>query len=98
MAGFDEYRLAAKTRDIIRLIVRKEINRLRPAATYGTVISINRTNRTCEVRFPEDIDDETSVVGMGSIQPSEVGQTVRVGGVVGDRYIDDVMGPPYIWS
>lgn len=89
--------MAAKMRDVIRAIVVKEIERLRPSPAYATVVSIDRVLRLCEVRFPEDDSTTSLVVGMGSIQPSAVGQIVRVAGVVGDRYIDDVMGEPYAY-
>lgn len=41
---------------------------------------------------------ETTAVSipMGSIQPSKPGQTVRVTGELGDRYVDDVMGEAVI--
>lgn len=96
MAGFDEYRIAAKARDVIRLIVNKEIRQLRPAPAYATVIAIDRAGRRCQVRFAEDDEDSYSSVGMGSIQPAAVGQVVRVAGVLGDRFIDDVMGTAYV--
>lgn len=97
MSNFAEYRVAAKMRDVIRVIVGKEIERLRPAPSYAIVVSIDRDNRLCEVRFPEDDATDSLFVGMGSIQPSAVGQTVRVAGVLGDRFIDDVMGVPYVY-
>lgn len=96
MAGFDEYRIAAKARDIFRTIAQKEIDKLRPVPGYGTVIEIDRVNRRARVRFPGDGEDTYSSVGMGSVQPLDVGQTVRVAGIIGDRFIDDVMGPAYV--
>lgn len=93
MATFDDYKVAAKMRDLIRAIVAEEVQKLRPLPIYGTVSSIDRTNRKCGVVFPGD--SEQAIVSMGTIQPSTVGQVVRVGGTVGDRYIEDVMSPAY---
>ncbi len=92
--GFGEYQTAAKMRDVIRSIVADELDRLRPADGYATVVTIDVPNRRCEVRFPEDGDTNSIWVGMGSIQPTAAGQVVRVTGPQGDRYIDDVMETP----
>ena len=88
-----DYRIALEMREIIRNLVTAEIERQRPSQQMATVTAIDRTNRACSVTFPGDI---TSVsVAMGSVQPSVVGQVVRVEGTPGDRYISDVMGPAY---
>lgn len=80
-------------RDIVRRIAIKEINRLWPRPRYGVVFSINRPALTCEV----DYEDETGhvTVRMGSVQPSATGQTVRIDGPSGDRYVAAIMGAAY---
>lgn len=77
-------------RDVIGAIAEKKINDLRPTPSYATVITINREARSATVLY---MDDPTPVtVAMGSIEPAASGQTVRVGGLMGHRYIEDVLG------
>lgn len=93
MATFDEYGTAAALRDYIRNEVNAQLNQQLPRYRYGAVTSINRTNRTCMVTFAGDEGDVP--VKMGSLQPYSVGQIVRVAGLLGDRFVDDVMGQAY---
>lgn len=93
MAGFGDYRTALEVRDIIQTMVNAEVEKIRPRHQMGTVTSIDRVTRRCGVQFPGEV--LSTQVAMGSIQPSAVGQVVRVEGVQGDRYIADVMGPTY---
>lgn len=88
-----DYTYALKFRDVIIEIIKEQIEAIRPRYQMATVISIDRINYTCMVRFPGDTTD--AKVNMGSTQPAAVGQIVRVEGLNGDRYIADVMGPPY---
>jgi hypothetical protein len=74
----------------MRHIAERVVNQMRPAPTYGTVVSVDRDARRCMVRFSADSDPVG--VAMGSIQPSRPGQVVRVEGTLGDRYVDDVLG------
>lgn len=78
-------------RDIIERLVSRQLGQERPKPRYATVTTIDRTNRFCTVTFPGD--SGAVKVAMGSIQPVAVGQTVRIAGVRGDRFIDDVLGP-----
>lgn len=90
MAGMDEYAFALRFRGIIRRIVLQELERERPRPRYGVVSSIDRVAKKCYVLFP---GDEIAVpVLMGTIQPDRAGRKVRVVGVTGDRYIEDVLG------
>lgn len=93
---FDDWDFATRFRDVITSIAGAHIERMRPDARYATVVTIDRVNRKCAVRFPgaSEINDVT--IAMGSIQPAKVGQTVRVAGTLGDRFIDDVMGEAVI--
>lgn len=93
---FDDWDFATKFRDVIVEICEGVIDRARPSARYASVVSIDRVNRTCMVRFPLEESQPAVKVPMGSIQPAKPGQTVRVVGTLGDRYIDDVMGEAVI--
>lgn len=87
---FDDWDYATRFRDVIVNIAESALARARPEARYATVISIDRVARSCVVQFPGE--SAQVVVPMGSIQPAQIGQTVRIAGTLGDRYIDDVMG------
>ena len=91
--ALDDYRYALEFRAMLQQLVTEEVDRQRPKYQMATVTSIDRTLRRCTVRRPADTSDLT--VSMGSIQPSTVGQLVRIEGMAGDRYIADVMGPTY---
>jgi len=90
MPTFEEYAAALNARDTIARIVSEQLERDRPRYRYGYVQSIDRVNRLCQVQFVEGGDFVT--VQMGSLQPQKVGQIVRVAGLMGDRFVDDVMG------
>src|SRR5437868_14697656 len=87
---FDDWDFATRFRDVIGQIAEASVNRLRPSHRYATVTSIDRVNRSCTVTFPGEATAVT--VPMGSIQPAKPGQTVRIAGALGDRFIDDVRG------
>lgn len=92
--GFGDYLAALEMRDIIRGLVKSEVEKQRPRYDYATVVSIDRTNRKCTVQYVGDTT--TSVVNMGAVQPSATGQVVRIDGLLGDRFVSDVMGVPYV--
>lgn len=86
----DDWDFATRFRDVIVEVAESVVERVRPGHRYAKVMSIDRANRKCTVHFPGEPGDV--VVPMGSIQPAQVGQIVRIAGSLGDRYIDDVMG------
>lgn len=90
MAGFGDYKTSLKMRDVVERLAKAVIERERPRYQYATVSSIDAVNRKCQVVFTGDTNPVT--VTMGSIQPSAVGQMVRVGGIGSDKFIEDVMG------
>lgn len=93
MAG--SFELALRVREAIREIVRIEIDKLRPPSRRALVMSIDRPNYKCSVRY---IGETTNVtVNMGAIQPSATGQYVRIESMGADKYVADVYGPPYNW-
>lgn len=89
MTMTNDWAFATQFRDVIVSICEGVIGRLRPSARYATVVTIDRANRTCTVRFPGETNPVT--MPMGAIQPASPGQTVRVLGTLGDRYIDTVV-------
>jgi hypothetical protein len=91
--GMEDYRFALEFKETLARLVKEEIERQRPRYQMATVISFDRVLRKCTVNFPGDTSN--AVVNMGSIQPNAIGQVVRVAGVAGDRYIDDVLGAAY---
>lgn len=90
MASLNEFRTALGFRDVVQTLVKNLLDTERPRYRYASVISIDRTNYKCTVQFQGD--PGTVTVNMGSIQPSAVGQRVRVAGMLGDKYIDAVLG------
>lgn len=90
MAGLDDLDAAIEMRDIIRAIVRTELDAHRPPPVYATVQSIDLAAKTCMVVMTGDT--VAVKVQCGSIFPSAPGQVVRLEGQQGDRYIADVLG------
>lgn len=88
--GFGAFENAIRMRDVVYTHVRRELERVRPRYQYGVVVSIDRANRICVVNYPPDTENQT--VRMGHVQPARIGQTVRVDGLVGDRFVSDVLG------
>lgn len=95
MVEMGEISFATRMREVVRRIVKEEINRERPGIQYGIVQSYNRATRKASVILAGDVSAIN--VGMGAIQPSANGQRVRVEGPRGDKYITDVLGAqPYV--
>lgn len=90
MPSFEEYEAALKARDTVQALVGAEMERQRPGYRYATVVSISPILNQAQVVFPEGGDPVT--VQMTAIQPSFVGQLVRIDGKPGDRFIADVFG------
>ena len=93
MATFKDQIIALQMREIIRGIIREELDKLRPKYQLATVTGIDRAHSKCQVRF--NGETTSSTIPMGSIQPKEVGQIVRVDGMAGDRFIAEVLGPAF---
>ena len=94
MSSFEDYKVALEAREVFQALILETLEEKRPGYRYATVASINRTARTATVTYPEGGDPAT--VAMGAVQPSVVGQVVRIEGRLGDKFIADVMGPAYI--
>jgi hypothetical protein len=86
------YQTAAQMRDVIQKMVRVELDRTRPPYNYASVTKIDRRNNLVRVVFPGDLENEIEMP-LTAVVPAAVGQKVRVDGVLGDRFIVDVIGP-----
>ena len=87
---WDSQNIALGMRDVIASIADSRVNVLRPTPSYAVVQTINREQRSATVLFAGD--SEAVTVAMASIEPADIGQTVRIGGLLGHRYIEDVLG------
>ena len=87
---WDSQESAIGMRDAIAAIAENRINALRPLSSYAVVQEINREARSAQVLYMGDTVPVT--VALGSIEPATVGQTVRIGGTIGHRYVEDVLG------
>src|SRR5690242_18343360 len=91
--GLGDFETALRMRDMLQKLVAGEVESQRPRLQYATVTAIDRVKRKCSVKFPGDSSSVS--VSMGSVQPRDVGQIVRIDGLLGDRFVADVMGPVY---
>ena len=80
---------ALRMRDLIRRISRQVVDTQRPRYQYGQIVTLTPVAKRATVLFPGETTAIT--VKMGALQPTQPGQIVRVAGLTGDRYIDDVM-------
>jgi len=81
--------MAARMKAVIRGLVVDVLTQLAPPPRYAEVISVNTTTRRATVSYPGEAVN--FALPYGSAVPS-VGSVVRVLGVSGARYIDDVVG------
>lgn len=94
MSGMGDLAFSMQMRDTIDRMVKEAIDRERPRYRYAKVTKIDRTARKCDVIY----NGETSAVrvNMGSVQPHNVDQIVRVEGIGTDKFITDVIG--FSWT
>lgn len=71
-------------------MVAMEIEQLRRARRYGTVVAIDGANRKCQVQF--NGDSTATTIPFGNLQPSAVNQIVCIEGNPPDQYISDILG------
>jgi hypothetical protein len=90
MSKFGDFTTALRFREAVTQIAESVVERMRPTYRYAAVMGINHGTRRVTVRFPGESTDVT--IAAGSIMPSAVGQTVRIAGVGGERYVADVVG------
>lgn len=93
--AMDAFSYAQTFRDVIKDIIRKELERVRPSSSLAVVQTVNSAAKTCTVIFPGDTDSVT--VKMFTVQPSALNDIVRIEGPAGDRYVAEVVkGKPFI--
>lgn len=83
---------AAKLRDVIRNEVRSQIAKHRPPERDAEVITLDPANYSATVRFLDEPDGDAIPVRLSGVQPSSVGQYVRIEGRRGNRYVAAVYG------
>ena len=89
--GFSDISIATSMRDAIKAITEAAILKIHPPCRYGEVVQLDASSYICKVKFPGS--SEPVSVNMGSVQPSEIGQKVRVSPQSGDFFLEDVIGP-----
>lgn len=94
MGTFADYDISLRFRDAVTRLTKGILDVERPVYRYATVTAIDRPNRKCTVQFTGEAG--TVTVAMGSVQPSAVGQKVRVNGIGADKYVEDVIGSAYL--
>lgn len=91
-----EFSYSLELRDVVNRIIRDQVNKLRPRYRYATVVLIDRVNRKCTIIYNGETNEV--IVNMGSVQPKDIGQTVRIEGIGTDKYIADVMGDSHLYG
>lgn len=86
---FEDYTAATRTRDVMNKIATDVVERLRPKYKYGVVESINRADHSAMVVLQ---GAPAVKIKMGTIEPANAGDKVRVNGIGTDRYIEEVVG------
>lgn len=89
---FRDFATATALRAVVKQWATEVVDAIRPRYRYATVQSVNLTTRKAFVLYEGDTD--AVEVSFGTIAvPEGLGQVVRIEGVVGDRYISDVLTP-----
>lgn len=88
--SLNELNSAARVREAIIKVAQETVEQERPRARYATVISRDQTARTLVVQYPDEAS--TFTVPCGALMPLANGQVVRIAGLMGDRYVDDIIG------
>ncbi len=84
------FKTAQDLDDYVVARVKDLMDRYRPKPVYATVEQIIPEKKQCLVRFVGE--DDSVLIPYTSIVPNEVGQTVRIEGTPGDRYITGIRG------
>ena len=80
---------AARVRESLMKIAGEVVEQERPRSRYATVISRDLALRTLVVQYPDEA--VTFTVKCGALMPLANGQVVRIAGLVGDRYVGDIV-------
>lgn len=88
--GFGSIHAASDMKNYLDRKIKREVERVKPTVRTASVVSIDRSARKCEVRYPGE--EGTVRVPYGTAEPADVGERVKIDGPVGDRRIVDVIG------
>lgn len=88
--GFGSIHAAAGMKNYLERKVKSEIERTKPGPRNAQVVSIDRTRKKCEVRYPGE--SGTVWVPYGSVEPAGPHVKVKIDGPVGERRIVEVYG------
>lgn len=83
--SFGRVGTAARIRDVIRKIARREIDRAVPPDEFGLVLSVDTSTRRAAVLFSDS--DEAKSFSYGFASAPTAGDSVRITGRAGSRYI-----------
>lgn len=87
MAKFSEYNSAARFKEAVYQIASKAIDDTYARPRYATVTAVNHAAGKITLRYP---DDATDVVLSSTVIAPEVGAVVRIAGLDGARYVDEI--------
>lgn len=91
--GFGSPDAAMRMRDFVASVAESVVKKTNPPARYGAVLTFDRSAYTCEVVLPGSSDPVT--VTMGCVQPTTIGQKVRISTTPGDFFLESVIGPAF---
>lgn len=86
---FENFNIAVRTRDAMEKIAIRAFRKMMPPPRFATVTALDFTNRRVTVEYPDE-SGVTFTIPCATVMPVTVGQTVRVNGPIGARYVDQV--------
>lgn len=92
VSSFNDQNTALRMRDLLRRLIRAEIDRLRPKSKFGSVVAFSFEGDVCMVQQLGDEDGDPIRVRMGKgLQPYIIGQVVRFDGAPGNYWLTDMI-------
>lgn len=100
-AQLGDWSSAMRIRDVIRGLIRREIERLRPLPRYGRVLDFNRTTQTVDVILVGDVEPTRVKMTLG-VQPTRRdvvdgdgnGDFVKVEGSTRNQWVTAILNGP----
>lgn len=90
--NLDDLDAAARLKEVVSKIAAEVVESMYPRPKFATVVSVDSLNRKVVVNYP---GDATNVTVDGTVNLPTIGAIVRVAGLAGARFIDEIMtGPP----
>lgn len=86
---FENFNIAVRTRDAMEKIAARVFRKMMPPPRFATVTALDFTNRRVTVEYPDEAG-VTFTVPCATVMPVSTGQTVRINGPIGARYVDQV--------